>query len=206
MKHFLFAVSISLFFVATQTSCSDISNAFSYGRDFTKSEDVQDLEKLILDNITPEMEVIKIEFKKADNDEALFSFSKGIAEILYVNPKNAKKAIIINIDLKENKVRTDTADSYYGKEFARRHRGVKNIQKLGCEKIANNINAAIEMMTAEDISCHGIGSYEIKPNATTDKTVHRFSLEQRGGQANRVTVNYNEYKFEADMEGNITVK
>lgn len=198
-KRGLIATTLSLFMLAILASCGEIANAFSNGRDFTKADDVQDLEELIIENITPEMEVIEIVFNKADMDASMFSNSKGLAQIHYVDAENAKKKKVLCVDLKDKTVYEDP--SYNEREHFRKYKGVK-VEKLGCAKIADNVNAAINLLAADSLFCSGIGSYSIELDAKPEKIKHKFSLERRTGSGNR-QVYYDEYSFVADLEGNV---
>lgn len=180
-------------------SCGDIANAFSNGRDFTNAEDVKDLDEVIMGYIDPEMQVFEIDFRKADNDAAMFSSSKGLAHIHYVDPDNAKKQKVIAVNLKDGTAYEDT--TYSERERYKKYTGIK-VEKLGCAKIADNVNTAIQMLAADSLDYSGIGSYTIELDAKPEKIRHRFTLERRSGSGSR-TVYYDEYRFEADLEGNV---
>lgn len=202
VKSGLVAVTFFVLTLIILVSCSEITNIFSDGRNFTKVEEIQDLEELITGNINPEMDVIEVVFRKAESDVAMFSNSKGIAQIHFVDSENAKKKRVLCINLKDNSVYEDTM--YNEREHVRAYKGAK-VEKLGCAKIADNINAAINILAADSLSCDGLGTYTIVLDAKPEKIKHKFSLERRTGGSNR-QVFYDEYSFIADLEGNVKSK
>lgn len=198
-KSTLLTLGSVFLFITFLSSCSDIKNAISNGKDFTKADDIKDLENMIMDHITSDMAVIKIDFRKADTDASTFSTHKGVANIHYVDPENAKKEKVIAVNLKDGSAAED--EFYNKRENFREYKGVKTTE-LGCGKIADNVNAAIQILVSDSISYDGIGSYYIEVNADPAKSKHKFSLEKRTGSDAR-KVYYDEYNFVADAEGNV---
>lgn len=188
--------------ILVQIGCKDIVSVFNDGRNFTKEKDIQDLEELIKKNVTPEMEILEIFFRKADSDVSTYSFSRGLAEILFVNSENTKKRRLITIDLKENKAFEDTTAFYYTSVNHRPYKGIKNVTKLGCEKIAANVNSAIAMLAADSLSADGIGTYSIIFHNNPEKIEHRFTIERHTGSDSSHNY-YDEYTFKADLDGNL---
>lgn len=192
--------AVFLFLAFTFSSCGDIKSAFSNGRNFTEAEDVKDLEPVIMEHITPEMEVMKIDFGKAANDASTFSSHKGVASIYYVDPENPKKQKIIDVNLKDG-IATEN-DFWKDREHHRKYTGVKNITGLGCAKIADNVSAAGELLAADSLAYNGVGSYSIEFDSKSGDYKHKFSLERRTGSDAR-KIYYDEYSFIADAEGNV---
>lgn len=168
-------------------------------RNFTKAEDVRDLDSLIMKHIHHEMNVIEISFIKSDNDNATFSDSKGIVQIHYVDPKNTKKKKVLAIDLKTGDANEDVW--YNEQEHFEEYKGVKPAT-LGCTKIADNINTAISMMASDSLDYSGIGSYDIQFGSEPSNIRHKFKIEVQTGSGHRKVI-YDEYSFIADLNGNV---
>lgn len=181
-------------------SCKETTTTILPGeRNFTKTEDVRDLDSLIMKHIKHEMNVIEISFKKSDNNDSAFSDSKGIVQIHYVDPENTKKKKVLAIDLKTGNTSEDTW--YNEQEHFKEYTGIKPTI-LGCNKIADNINAAISMMASDSLNYSGIGNYDILLDPEPAKIRHKFKIEIQTGADNR-KVMYDEYSFIADLDGNV---
>jgi hypothetical protein len=182
------------------SSCGEIKNAFTDGPDFTVAEEISGIEEMLMKHINADMEIINIDFSKADTDVSTFSKNKGKATISYVNPENAKKKLNLDVDLKTGDVTENTLGA--DREHHRNYTGVKNVTALGCGKIADNIGAAGQLLAADSTAYNGIGSYKIVFDSRRGTYKHEFSLERRTGSDSRM-IYYDEYSFVADADGNV---
>ena len=194
MKKAIIAGALLLIGSALISSCGDL---FSYGVKFTEEKEVASLEAILEKHIDPEDEIIQILFTKADNDPSNFGFNKGKIELWCIDQENRKQQIKYTIDIKKNEL--------YINEWDKENRFPVNKQKaysnikasdLGCDRIAEFVNKAVEMMTDENLKANGLGSYIIYPNSDPDKVKHSFAIERITGSGQRTT-EYVEYKFEA---------
>ena len=193
--------SCLLWAVVLLSSCGGL-DLFDYGLTFTEPNDVAKLEAILEKNIDAEDKITHIQFKKGTQDQRNFSFDKGTIEVYYLDPENAKQEKVYLIDIKKEEA--------YVNEWAENHSRTlysKNVKScadvkassLGCGRIAEFLNAAIEVMAAENIKANGLGLYTIYPNSDPAKVRHEFSVEHITGGGDRVT-NYTEYSFKVDLK------
>ena len=191
-----------LLLVVVLLSSCDALDVFDNGVKFTEPSEVATLEAILEKNIDPEDKITHIQFKKGPQDQSNFSFDKGTIEVYYLDPENAKQEKVYLIDIKKGESYVD--------EWAEKHSRTiysKNIKScadvkastLGCNRIAEFVNAAIEVMAAENIKANGLGLYTIYPNSDSTQVRHEFSIEHITGGGERVT-NYTEYSFKVSLK------
>lgn len=200
MKCIIPTITIVIIFLFM--ACGETKKPFDKekGVDFTETDNLQYLDSMIMEYINPDMEVIEIDFRAADTDDDTFSIGKGKAIVFYVDPQNNKKRKAIIIDLKDGTSKEDT--TYNATENSKKYKGHKIAVMNCCSMIANNINKAMEILDADDISVDGIGTYTITLHNKPNKVKHKFSLKKRTGSVDR-RVYYDEYRFEADGKGKV---
>ena len=192
MKKAIIAGALLLIVSIVISSCGDL---FSYGVKFTEEKEVASLEAILEKHIDPEDEIINIQFSKAENDASNFGFHKGIIEIWFVDPDDRKQRMRYMIDIKKNELYLNEHRFPVYKQ-----KGYSNIKAsdLGCDKIAEFVNKAIEMMDADSIKASGIGSYNIYPNSDPNKVRHSFTIEHITGSRGQGVTEYVGYDFDAN--------
>ena len=204
MKKVLFSCLLAAVVLLGATSC----DFFKHGMDFREADDVAKIAAIIENNLNEGELITSLVFHKTW-DDSNFSFSKGIVKVYYVKAENPKEELMYNIDLKKNGWYDDEVSEKHKRTLYGNNRGypIANIADLGCDKIADFVNKAIEMMAAEDLKAYGIGLYTIYPHSDPAKITHTFAIEKIAGGGGNHTINYVEYDFEVKMgDGEVVSK
>ena len=194
------AVIVHCIFWAVVLFCSCEGGVFDNGVKFTDPKEVATLPAILEKHIDPEDMITKIQFRKGDSDPSNFSFDKGKIEIYYVDPEDSKKEIFYMVDVKKNEAYVEewSEKLSYPMYNKKGYKDVK-VSTLGCERIAEFVNAAIEIMAAENIDADGLGIYAIYPHSDPEKVKHEFTIEHISGGGSR-TINYVDYSFKVSLK------
>ena len=184
------------------TSC----NFFSSGLNFTKPEDVKNLNGMLQKAIKKDMVVQQIMFYQTNNSS--FSMNNDMAQIMYVDSADSRVNHALDVNLK-------TGDISLNELVEKQHaggvalKGVK-LDNFDFSKIPVAVNAAIAEVQKENISADGLGSFIVDFNSgDITKSTYDFSLQHRTGSqrmGRSVRYTYDEYNFSADFDGNLIKK
>ena len=190
--------ALVLFF--TVSSCDSLSS----GVNFTDVKNSQKINELLMKHITPDMLVYKVEFDHSESSSE-FSFNKDEITIVYVDSENVSKLNGIDINIKSGDA---TPNSFYEKKVvisAVKYKGYK-VENIDITPMILAINEGIKELEGEDIKSDGLGSCSVKFGADPSQTMYEFNVQCKTGtesRGRRTQVNYDEWSFEADAEGNL---
>lgn len=200
LKLKVFSSLSALALLLTVYSC----DVFSSGVNLADVNNAQKINELIMKHITPDMLVREIEFNYSESSSN-FSFNKDGITIVFVDPENVSKQNGIDIDIKSGDV---TPNRFYENKVvvsAIKYKGY-TVENVDVTPMITAINEAIQLMSEKEIKADGLGICSIKFGADPSKTKYGIKIQSKTGtesRGRRTQVNYDEYSFEVDAEGNI---